>query len=91
MLPLRGFTQECEGRYQSVHGAGFTLAHLSPPESPSRDPYTCYTLRASPAVRSVCDTAQYVTLQTCFSHPSLVISFFCNLSLVKTETGTANR
>jgi hypothetical protein len=57
MLPLRGFTQECEGRYQSVHGAGFTLAHLSPPESPSRDPYTCYTLRASPAVRSVCDPA----------------------------------
>jgi hypothetical protein len=33
--------------------------------------------------------SQYVTLQKCFSHPSLVIYFFGNPSC-KTETGTAN-
>ncbi len=34
--------------------------------------------------------AQYVTLQKYFSHPSLVIYFFCNPTH-KTETGTANK
>jgi hypothetical protein len=34
--------------------------------------------------------AQHVTLQKYFSHPNLVLYFFCNPTH-KTETGTANR
>jgi hypothetical protein len=46
-------------------------------------------LRASPAAV----LAQYVTLQTCFSHPSLGSRYFTFLGnpTNKTETGTANK
>ncbi len=39
---------------------------------------------------SISNGAQYVTLQKYFSHPSLVISCFCNPTH-KSETGTTNR
>jgi hypothetical protein len=60
----------CTGR-SSTQAGSFTI-----PKIVSMASDTWVSGHYSPAHKSISSSAQYVTLQKCFSHPSLVIYFF---------------